>query len=58
MQYGLISSCYAFEFRVGSSGIIESPYVGSYTGARPVISLSSEVKLSGSGTYNDVYTVS
>ena len=27
-------------------------------GVRPVISLSSKVKLSGSGTYNDVYTVS
>ncbi len=26
-------------------------------GVRPVISLSSKVKLSGSGTYNDVYTV-
>ena len=27
-------------------------------GARPVVSLSSKAKLSGSGTYNDVYTVS
>ena len=27
-------------------------------GVRPVISLSSKAKLSGSGTYNDVYTVS
>ena len=30
---------------------------GSY-GVRPVISLSAKAKLSGSGTYNDVYTVS
>ena len=32
---------------------------GSYgNGVRPVISLSSKAKLSGSGTYDDVYTVS
>lgn len=29
-----------------------------FGGVRPVISLSSESKLLGSGTYNDVYTVS
>ena len=30
----------------------------NFVGARPVISLSSKAKLSGSGTYNDVYTLS
>ena len=30
----------------------------NFVGARPVISLSSKAKLSGNGTYNDVYTVS
>ena len=34
-------------------------YVGyRFYGARGVVSLSSESKLLGSGTYNDVYTVS
>ncbi len=28
-----------------------------FNGVRPVVSLSSKVKLSGNGTYNDVYTV-
>ena len=32
--------------------------LSSEFGARPVISLSSDTKLLGSGTYNDVYTVS
>ena len=32
-------------------------FVDTSYGVRPVISLSSKVKLSGSGTYNDVYTV-
>ena len=44
-------------FRVKNSGSIDSIYGNTLSGARPVVSLSSKVKLSGSGTYNDVYTV-
>ena len=49
----------ANEFRVYNDGSIDV-YDVSYTnyGARPVVSLSSKAKLSGNGTYNDVYTVS
>ena len=52
------SGMYADEFYVNSSGYlyynsgVNSPY-----GVRPVVSLSSKAKLSGNGTYNDVYTV-
>ena len=53
------SSGYADEFIVYSSGSIGINYVVDYgIGARPVVSLSSKAKLSGSGTYDDVYTVS
>ena len=41
-----------------NSGDIISRYVSKEAGVRPVISLSSKVKLLGSGTYDDVYTVS
>ena len=52
------SAAHAFEFDVFSSGELNTYYaVDADIGARPVISLSSKVKLSGSGTYNDVYTV-
>ena len=49
----------ANEFRVYNDGSIDV-YDVSYNnyGARPVVSLSSKAKLSGNGTYNDVYTVS
>ena len=47
----------AREFHV-HSGYLGAYYVYDIYGARPVISLSSKAKLSGSGTYNDVYTVS
>ncbi len=46
----------AYYFIVDRSGTLyngNSPF-----GVRPVVSLSSKAKLSGSGTYNDVYTVS
>ena len=45
-------------FIVQSSGLLSSNYVISELGIRPVISLSSSVKLSGDGTWNNVYTVS
>ncbi len=51
------SDC-ARESYVGSSGFLGRNYVGSEFGARPVVSLSSKVKLSGNGTYSNPYTVS
>ena len=47
----------AYGFIVYSSGNLGYLSVDHSYGARPVISLSSKAKLSGSGTYNDVYTV-
>ena len=41
-----------------ASDIIYTGYAYDSYAVRPVISLSSESKLLGSGTYNDVYTVS
>ena len=52
------SDASAIGFYVGPSGTVAAGYVGFSSGARPVVSLSSKVKLSGNGTYNDVYTVS
>ena len=49
---------YAYEFSVYTRGYIGAPDVDYNYGARPVVSLSSKAKLSGNGTYNDVYTVS
>ena len=46
------------EFVVYASGVIGHGNVNNYNGARPVVSLSSKAKLSGNGTYIDVYTVS
>ena len=45
-------------FYVGSSDDLHGYGVIGALGARPVVILSSKAKLSGSGTYNDVYTVS
>ena len=45
------------EFRVYGDGYLSNDYVGRNNGVRGVVSLSSESKLLGSGTYNDVYTV-
>ena len=64
-QYYWSGSPYSFnsdgsteEFVVYASGVIGHGNVNNYNGARPVVSLSSKAKLSGSGTYDDVYTVS
>ena len=53
------NSVYAEEFYVYNGSIEPNAYIvrNSY-GVRGVVSLSSESKLLGSGTYNDVYTVS
>ena len=48
----------SIEFRVGGGGDLGSNDVYYVRGVRPVVSLSSESKLLGSGTYNDVYVVS
>ena len=44
-------------FFVGDGGSLGGGIVNSDSGVRGVVSLSSESKLLGSGTYNDVYTV-
>ena len=51
-------SGFANEFNLSSSGSLYSYSVDSDYGARPVVSLSSKAKLSGSGTYSNPYTVS
>ena len=48
---------YAYGFYVRVGGYLGSGGVDYYGGVRGVVSLSSESKLLGSGTYNDVYTV-
>ena len=47
----------AYGFNVIDDGYLNDDDVDSDVGVRGVISLSSESKLLGSGTYNDVYTV-
>ena len=48
----------ANEFYVRNYGFVAASPVNIGFGTRPVVSLSPNAKLSGSGTYNDVYTVS
>ena len=48
----------AYGFLVNSSGGLSAINVDGLDGARPVVSLSSKAKLSGSGTWNKPYTVS
>ena len=55
---GYFSTAFAREFYVYVGGSLSRTDVDDAKGARPVVSLSSKAKLSGSGTYNDVYTVS
>ena len=47
----------AYEYGVDYVGYIAASFVNVDFGARPVVSLSSKAKLSGNGTYDDVYTV-
>ena len=56
--YYFRSSGFAYGFTVSSLGYVTSSYVPYDIGARPVISLSSEAKLTGDGTWNNVYEVS
>ncbi len=48
----------AYESSVDIDGHLSGGFVSESGGVRGVVSLSSESKLLGSGTYNDVYTVS
>ena len=45
------------EFRVYSDGSLNANNVYSAWGVRPVINLNADVKLTGSGTSTDPYTV-
>ena len=56
--YGFISYGNAYEFFVDDDGNLNSISVNGYVGVRGVVSLSSDAKLLGSGTYDDVYVVS
>ena len=61
-DYYWAGSPYAFlsydaGFYVNDDGHLYGSYVYDYRGVRGVVSLSSDAKLLGSGTYNDVYTV-
>ena len=47
----------ANEFYINSAGNLKDSRVDNSYGVRPVVSLSSKAKLSGSGTYDDVYIV-
>ena len=55
---GFFDGSSAYEHQVSVDGTLGSIYMNYLLGVRPVISLSPKAKLSGSGTYNDVYTVS
>ena len=55
--YEFLSNGNAYEFDVDDDGNLNSGNVNSNIGVRGVVSLSSESKLLGRGTYNDVYTV-
>ena len=47
----------AYEFSVGSDGRIIYDYVGFTSGVRPVLSLKSDISVTGSGTQNDPFLV-
>ena len=52
-----VSSGSAYEFFVVSTGNLRNTYMLDLTGIRPVISLSSKAKLTGDGTWNNVFEV-
>ena len=56
--YFYSSSSFVTNLFVNSSGSLSLNAFFIASGIRPVISLSSSVKLSGDGTYNNVYMVS
>ena len=54
--YAFSGGC-SYGFGVFDVGYLNLNFVSHLYGVRGVVSLSSESKLLGSGTYNDVYTV-
>ena len=52
------SNAIAYEFYIGARSDFDAFNVDTIFGVRGVVSISSKAKLSGSGTWNDVYTVS
>ena len=52
------NNAFAVAFYVYSSGNFNASFVSYNGSARPVVSLSSEARLSGNGTYSNPYTVS
>ena len=52
------SSSYAFVLTVTSDGNLNYNWVDSTFGVRPVINLSADVKVTGSGTSSDPFVVS
>ena len=56
--YFYASSGYARVFLVGSGGSLGSSNVNNTIGVRPVINLSADVKVTGSGTSSDPFVVS
>lgn len=59
LSYSALNSTYlrAIMFRINQNGALSWNCVDEAIGIRPVISLSSMIKLSGSGTYNNPYEV-
>ncbi len=55
--HNFTSDGYTYIFFVSSRGDLSNSYVSNTNGVRPVINLSANVKLSGSGLYNDPYTI-
>ena len=52
------SNSWAYVFRVNSSGQLGGYWVSNAYGVRPVINLSADVKVTGSGTSSDPFVVS
>lgn len=59
LSYSALNSAYlrAIMFRIDQNGALSWNCVDEAIGIRPVISLSSMIKLSGDGTYNNPYEV-
>ena len=56
--YYFYSAGYVYVFCVGSSGNLGNGSVANASGVRPVINLSADVKVTGSGTSSDPFVVS
>ena len=56
--YSVSSGSYAYVFAVNSGGALDWGRVNNTIGVRPVINLSADVKVTGSGTSSDPFVVS